>query len=288
MLLVYFSKEDPFSMNIYGKLNVSESMFMYTDSIFFILVNNFLFLNNQDIENDIKNLEQKYNLIIDNPELLVISKHKSKHDIDLITLHYTGNYNIAELGGNSYELNPTNQNLFLELMKMIISQKIESPKFFIEATHHGPTLKYKSLFFEIGPNDLSYNNSNNIDLYIKIFKEVIKAYTQREKSENNYIFSLIGAEHYIDLETYNKIIEKIKEKTNVSDLTIGHIMPKYALLPLLEDKSKLEQMIREMIIKSNADIFVINKSYVKQSELIYESANKVIKEIGKEIKLIKI
>jgi len=284
MLLIYFSKEDEFSMNVLKTLvpDVKEDYLMYTKEVIFCITSNFLFVTNETIEKDFEKIKKDFNLNgnQNDLEILVISKHKSQHDHHLITLHYTGNFNNAELGGQDYTLSIANTHIFGKLLEKIKESK--NPKFFIEATHHGPTLKYPSLFFEIGPNDESYKNKNNIDNYVSILKDLINDANTPGNNAKKKTFCLIGAGHYIDFEEYSKILQKIKEKmplVDTNELVVGHIMPKYALNQLIENKEKFEILIKEMITKSNANFCVINRSYAKSSDLIAE----IIKKEGKEV-----
>lgn len=301
MLLVYFAKTDEFVKNVVKYLNLdsSKELIMYNSQVYFVFgTEKLLFLT----EDEINNLTNTLNIDKKDLEILVISTHKSKHTEHLITLHYTGNYNIAELGGDNYKLNNAATNIFSILKDKIIKNNFLDPSFLIEATHHGPTSDIPVCFFEIGPNEIAYQCQNCLEKYCNILKEIIDNYDKiknQTKLENKKIFILIGAEHYISKIDLEKILNKIKEKTNINieQLKIGHIMPKYALHPLLlelndnseiKSKNKLKIMFNEMIIKSNADICVINKSYVKSSDMLKEILDEIKKETNKDFEIIKI
>jgi len=286
MLLIYLAKNDTFAQNVcnYLNLDLNKNKIMYNVGCTIVFgEEKFLFLNEQQIDNIMQDFDKE------KTEILIVSTHKSKHDFNIISCHYTGNYGIAELGGESYTLNPASINLLNTILRRIIS--FEDPKFLLEVTHHGPTSKYPLCFFEIGPNDSSYKNQKNIEDYCKVLKEIMDNYkTEETEKKCSKTFILVGAEHYISKDDYTKITNKIKETLGNPDLElqIGHIMPKYALLPLLKNPNNLNKMFEEMVEKSATKICVINKSYVKQSELLRETFEKIKTEKGINLEIIKI
>jgi D-aminoacyl-tRNA deacylase len=127
-------------------------------------------------------------------------------------------------------------------------------KFWIEATHHGPSVNKPIMFYEIGPNSNAYNN---ID-YIKYYLESLNKSLLINPKFDNYI--LIGAPHYIDLE----FIERVERKTNLKDICFSHIIPKYALTEMLNlDDLKLKDVLLETINKSKVNKIILNSDYMK-------------------------
>jgi D-tyrosyl-tRNA(Tyr) deacylase len=277
MLVLIFSKEDEFSQKIFDIMYKKEALEnLKNNGIDYILIENSLFLTDKDIEEFSKERNWK------DPEFLIISKHKSKHDINMITLHYPGNFNSAELGGIENKLSTPAIELTYFIYNLIKNNK--DPKFYIEATHHGPSLSYPLVFFEIGPNEQAYCNENNLEYYVEILDKVLNGY----KAEHIKTIGLIGSEHYLDIESINRLKEKINNKKELGEFYFSHIMPKYALIQALEQSDdKLYGILKEFVNQSKTRYIALNKGYMKQFARIKEQLIQLNKEIEFEIIVLK-
>jgi len=282
MLIIYLFENNLFPKNIKNRLNFkfdNNKVFFYSKHIVFKLLNNvreFMNRTKYDFDLEIKELKSKYNLLDSYFEGLVISPHKSNHDFDMITIHFTGNFISNIFGGDKETLNTPNLNVFNKLKKILLENKNDLEKdklyFNIEATHHGPTTSFPICFFEIGPNDKAYDNKKNIDNYIKILLFLCDNYNNL-KLDSKKSFCLIGGEHYFNIKKINKIDEKIKTLTNNTYLW-EHIMPKYIQQELIQNETKFIKIIKEMKNKTNCDLFVLNKKYLKTQGLVKEILKK--------------
>ena len=147
-----------------------------------------------------------------------------------------------------------NINNFNKLFHVLKTNLNKDLKFWIEATHHGPSVNKKIMFYEIGPNTSAYNNIN----YIKYYLECLDKSLGVKQKYDNYI--LIGAPHYIDLE----FVERVERKANLKDISFSHIIPKYSLTEMLSlDDVKLESILKETINKSQVNKIILNSDYLK-------------------------
>jgi D-aminoacyl-tRNA deacylase len=83
--------------------------------------------------------------------IIFISRHASSHPVPALTVHVTGNYGEAELGGRARELPPAAPELMHAILQNLSRNAPEGYRVSYEVTHHGPTeLATPSLFVEIG------------------------------------------------------------------------------------------------------------------------------------------
>jgi len=221
-----------------------------------VCVKDYLYLTNEDVSK----IQEK---IKDKCEFLIISTHRSEtQKIDTISIHVCGNFNKNELGGEKQKLSLAYLDAFDFLYKAIAEDK-EKPntlEFFIEATHHGPSLDIPVLYYEIGPNDNAYNNKEYQEYYIK---KLIEYLTLHPKTSSEH-YVLIGAPHYLDTKMVNNIKAKMKEKNNKDNVFFSHIIPKYSLNDILElSDNELENIFTEVIDKSQTEKLILNKEYMK-------------------------
>jgi D-aminoacyl-tRNA deacylase len=88
---------------------------------------------------------------IDADLILFISRHSSVHPTPALTVHVTGNYEAADLGGEPGKLAPAAPAWMHAILGNLAARAPEGYRVSYEVTHHGPTaLKTPSLFVEIG------------------------------------------------------------------------------------------------------------------------------------------
>ncbi|MBI4153799.1 D-tyrosyl-tRNA(Tyr) deacylase [Candidatus Woesearchaeota archaeon] len=145
--------------------------------------------------------------------IIFCSKHQSSAGVHSMTVHFTGNWGKADLGGKDSELSMASpslaKNLFLEL-KQRAAKEWEVT---LEATHHGPRIAIPSLFIEIGSNEEMWKDHGAG----KIIAETILAGVSDKKCS---IALGLGSTHYPL--TFNRVMAE----TNVA---MAHICPKHAL-----------------------------------------------------------
>jgi len=285
MLTLIFSKKNVFSNNILSNLisnNILINEHPEKDYIFYdfslkqnnnlcqaIVVNDFLYLTNEDV----KYFEFKLNTKC---EFLIISSHKSEtQKINIISIHVCGNFNKNELGGEERSFSYAYLDAFEFFYNKLINAELPKDLIFnVEATHHGPSLERSVLYYEIGPNDDAYNNKDYQEYYTNLLFEFIKS---EYKSKQKPII-LIGAPHYLDKQLIDSTKQKLKEKYNLDNIILSHIMPKYSMNDLLTlNDIELELIFKKLIMASQTDIIVLNKDYMKSLTRIcsiFEKINK--------------
>lgn len=86
--------------------------------------------------------------------IIFISRHASTNPIPVLTVHVTGNYRAAELGGTPETLSPTNPVMMQAILRSLARHCPEGYQVAYEVTHHGPTgLSLPSFFVEIGSTE---------------------------------------------------------------------------------------------------------------------------------------
>jgi len=272
MRLIVFSRKNEFSNNVLTylleqKILVDEEK--YKDYVFYsftlgeereinakaVVVEDFLYLEDKDVSAIEEYTKEECSF-------LIVSTHKSEtQKIDTISIHFPGNFNKNELGGNEKDFSIANIRAFDFLYEHLSKKELpKSLTFLLEATHHGPTLNREVLFYEIGPNENTYNNKD----YLEIYTETLLNYLQKENNIKNNYYILIGAQHYIKLEDIERINNKLKEKYSLDKVLFSHVMPKYALNEIIEQNDiELENTLRRLINKSKTEKIILNKEYMK-------------------------
>ncbi|HJJ42189.1 MAG TPA: D-tyrosyl-tRNA(Tyr) deacylase [Methanocorpusculum sp.] len=101
--------------------------------------------------------------------IIVISRHSSVNPVPVLTVHATGNYGIAQLGGNDAELGLTSPAWMKSILKNHEKFVPQGYRISYEITHHGPTDFDAPFFFvEVGSTEKEWNDE--------------KAYTAAAKS----------------------------------------------------------------------------------------------------------
>ncbi|MFO7872800.1 MAG: D-aminoacyl-tRNA deacylase [Candidatus Undinarchaeales archaeon] len=165
---------------------------------------------------------------------IVASTHRSKTNKASLTVHPTGNWGSADIGGNEHELSYTSPEALAVGLRAINSRKIKGFDVSMEATHHGPTnWKTPLIFIEIGSTETEWKNKEAG----KVIAESISEINDSEQEFENYVG--FGGIHYCPYFT-KRILEN-------EEISVGHVAPKYAANDL--DK----KIIKEAFEKSNAE-----------------------------------
>ena len=94
---------------------------------------------------------------VDADLILFISRHASVHPTPALTVHVTGNYETADLGGEPGRLAPAAPAWMHAILGNLAARAPEGYRVSYEVTHHGPTeLSTPSLFVEIGSSAIEW------------------------------------------------------------------------------------------------------------------------------------
>lgn len=202
------------------------------------------------------------------PASLIIfaSKHRSKEEINSLTVHCTGNPSEeARLGGKPRSLavsSPAAMKSILLEMKKLAQEKSLKYDVTLEVTHHGPTeLSVPSMYAEIGSTETQWKDPEAGEVVAKAILAV-----SLEKVPAGLGF---GGGHYAIRQT------GLLFETGIS---FGHNFPKYQL------EFADEALIRQAIEKSNADFAYFDRKSMKSedrnriSEILEKLEIKILKE----------
>ena len=208
--LVLESAQDPASVSIatflQEKLSFSPT---YNSSLFkageiYLLKTGKKHLYFDNIDEEISKLD------LNIETLIFLSKHSSQAKINSLTVHATGNFSEASLGGKPGQLSfadPGNMTSALRIMKGL---PVEDFSITFEATHHGPLTMIPSFFIEIGTESKDWENRDALHTVTQAIMNC------RDNGEGGFIG--IGGGHYSP-----KITEYVLQNT----INIGHIVPKH-------------------------------------------------------------
>src|SRR5208337_3500343 len=91
--------------------------------------------------------------------LVFLSRHSSVNPVPVLTVHVTGNYGAAELGGEARTLAPAAPAMMQATLRALARHCPEGYRVSYEVTHHGPTsLSIPSFFVEIGSTEKEWGD----------------------------------------------------------------------------------------------------------------------------------
>ena len=202
------------------------------------------------------------------PASLIVfaSKHRSKEEINSLTVHCTGNPSEeARLGGHPKELavsSPAAMKSILAEMKRLAEEKGLKYNVTLEVTHHGPTeLSIPSLYAEIGSTETQWKDPDAGEVAGKAILSV--------SLEKVPVALGFGGGHYAMRQT------GLLFETSIS---FGHNFPKHQL------EHVDEALIRQAVEKSNADFAYFDRKSMKSedrrriSEILEKLGLTVLKE----------
>jgi D-aminoacyl-tRNA deacylase len=199
------------------------------------------------------------------PASLIIfaSKHRSKEEINSLTVHCTGNPSEeARLGGRPKELavsSPAAIKSILMEMKRLAEEKNLKYEVTLEVTHHGPTiLSIPSLYAEIGSTENQWKDSDAGEVAAKAILAV---------SLGRIPVALgFGGGHYAMRQT-GLLLE--------TGISFGHNFPKYQL------EFVDEALIRQAVEKSGADFAYFDRKSMKSEDK--NRISKILDKLGLKV-----
>ncbi|MBU4077682.1 MAG: hypothetical protein KKI06_13440 [Euryarchaeota archaeon] len=177
--------------------------------------------------------------------LIFASKHRSKDNRSILTVHSTGNTNEAKFGGRQNHLAASSPQAVRSLLRSIkLLSENEEYEVTLECTHHGPSdLDVPSVFIEIGSNEEQWLD----EVAGRIVAEAILLL----KESDAPVAVGFGGTHYAPRQTA-LIFE--------TDVAFGHIFPSHAL-EFLD-----EELIHQAFIRSKADFAYIDRKSMKAEQ----------------------
>ncbi|MDD1681411.1 MAG: D-tyrosyl-tRNA(Tyr) deacylase, partial [Methanoregula sp.] len=177
--------------------------------------------------------------------ILFISRHSSVNPVPVLTVHITGNFRGAELGGTPRTLAPAATAMMQATLRSLAKHCPEGYRVSYEVTHHGPTdLSLPSFFVEIGSTEKEWTDPA---AGLAVAQSVLSAVLQDPVPLIGF-----GGTHYAARET---------EIALTSRGAFGHIAHTREVAALDE------AMIRAMMEKSGAVAAYIDRKALNREDL---------------------
>lgn len=236
MKTIVFSELDPAGVNIAQHLienfgfNEAENL-----KISFYSLKRWKNGKNQLLQLPTSLLEADY-LNINTEFIIFASKHSSQSQKPALTVHTTGNWGEAKMGGNTRELAFSSASLIKSLFLALNSHTLDAFEITLEATHHGPTnLKIPLAFAEIGSSPAEWKNERAGEILAETIMSALRKPLTLKEAQIGF-----GGPHYAP-----KFTTKEKE-----EFAFSHICPKYLLDEL--DENMIRQTIDKTVEKVSA------------------------------------
>ncbi len=216
-----------------------------------------LFTTQKELETIVPNLSE-----VD--FFIVASTHRSETKKPALTVHPTGNFGTADIGGTIRTLSYTWPAALKIGLQYFAKNAPEGFEATMEATHHGPTdWKKPLIFIEIGSTETEWVRKDLGEIVAKAIKEIYEAQGAKRMAHGQFEnYAAFGGIHYCA--SFNKIqIENEKA-------AIGHVVPKYASEAITED------IVKQALEKSFAKKAVIDWKGLKS-----EARGKVVTTLEK-------
>lgn len=261
--VVVCSKPDPASVSI---AEYMREQFSFKDSDLIsgaLEYENFLLLDIDKRHLDCNTLENDLKSSgVEPTDVIFLSKHSSSAGIKSLTVHPTGNFGNAELGGEDGKLSMSDPAFMTSSLRVLAGEPSDSFNITFEATHHGPLIGIPSYFIEIGTTEKEWKDPEAL---YRISHAVI------ESKINSYdSFVGVGGGHYGS---------KITQYALNNKCNIGHIISKHShnyltLQMLLQSVEKtpeckgfvmdnkgtrgpVRQMVKQAVDERNMELIVL-------------------------------
>ncbi len=171
-------------------------------------------------------------------ELLVcLSRHRSESGKPTLTVHTTGNFGNAELGGLPRKLSvcpaTAMRNALQALAKLKADQNLAYEVSY-ECTHHGPSLDVPTMFVELGSSPAQWQDSKAAEVVAKAAEQAVANFKDSPKTA----VIGIGGPHYN---------HRFTEMALRGEAVFGHMIPKYVLPHV--DANMIKQCVERTLEK---------------------------------------
>jgi len=159
------------------------------------------------------------------PELiLVASTHKSAAGVPALTVHPTGNWNFADLGGLPKRLSIAPALYIAEGLRLMrnFKESLKLPyEVTLECTHHGPTFDIPVMFCEVGSSEEHWSDLKACEVVANVMMILSKEIPPKLDVAVGF-----GGPHYAPRFT-KKVLE--------GEFAVGHICPGHHVDALTEE-----------------------------------------------------
>lgn len=148
-----------------------------------------------------------------------LSRHRAASGQPSLTVHPIGNHAEAAFGGSAERLSPAAPRDMGALLRRLRHHRDRTGlehQVTYEATHHGPTMEFPSLFVEIGSDEAWYSDRTSAEVLAAAVTDVLDGEGHAEAP----VYLGIGGGHYVPQQT---------DRCLAGDGDFGHLVPAYAL-----------------------------------------------------------
>jgi D-aminoacyl-tRNA deacylase len=182
---------------------------------------------------------------VDADVLIFLSRHYSANPVPVLTVHVTGNFGTAEVGGTPRTLAPAAPAIMQATLRALRKHCPEGYRVSYEVTHHGPTgLSHPSFFVEIGSTEKEWTDH--------VAARAVAESVLSASPVNPVPLIGFGGTHYATRET---------EIALTSRGAFGHIAHTREI-PMLD-----EELVQAMMVKSGAVAAYIDRKALDRDEL---------------------
>jgi D-aminoacyl-tRNA deacylase len=208
--------------------------------------------------------------LLDGDFIIFMSRHKSAAGIPSLSVHSTGNWGEAGLGGFARRLSVAPAAFLKRAVQLLEELSVGSGYDVVqECTHHGPLISKPSMFIEIGSDEAHWKDKKAGSIIADVIFRIITENIPECKSAAG-----IGGLH--TLSNFKKIILN-------SEYGISHACPKYMLASLTLET--LIAAVENSAPKASA-VIIDSKGLGAEKERVMELLS-VFEKAHPEIKLLK-
>ena len=182
---------------------------------------------------------------LDTDLVIFLSRHSSVNPVPVLTVHATGNFGAADLGGTPRTLAPAAPAMMQATLRALARHCPEGYRVSYEVTHHGPTgLSHPSFFVEIGSTEKEWADP--------VAGRAVAEAVLGAASAGAVPLIGIGGTHYAPRETSIALSSRG---------AFGHIASSLRQVALLD-----QEMVQAMAIRSGAVAAYIDRKAVAPAD----------------------
>ncbi|MCW4001060.1 MAG: D-aminoacyl-tRNA deacylase [Candidatus Bathyarchaeota archaeon] len=168
-----------------------------------------------------------------------LSRHSSQSGKPTLSVHTTGNFGDAELGGLSKTLSMAPATAMQTALKALVHYKdplnVFQYEVSYECTHHGPSLDLPTMFVELGSSEAQWGDVKAAEAVAHSAMTAVATFTEAASP----VALGIGGTHYN---------QKFTLMALMGQAAFGHMVPKHAVSRIDED------MLRQCIDKTSGHV----------------------------------
>lgn len=205
----------------------------------------------------------------DTDYILVLSSHKMKKPVPMLTVHMPGNWDKADFGGETRTLNIAYASKIKQLLLEIEQANNIGWEVTMESDHHGPTCNVPLMYVEIGSSENEWKNKDAAKAMATGISKAI------DRDKRCPAFFGVGGGHYA---------RSFWQIAKGSSYAAGHIIPKHYLASLKADT--FEQAIKKNVDPVEKVLVLKEETSAKDRAKVKQLCNEFnveYNEVGKQL-----